>query len=502
MKYTMKGNFFNGKYHEADSNSGKLVTKSSPADLDQKLWECRVSNDHLDDVLEGAKKGFETWRKLSFEERATYLQRYKEEVLKRKEQIAEAISLEIGKPYWEALVEAGAVAGKVDITINESLPRIAQKNIEGIMPKTNARINFKPIGISLVIGPFNFPCHLANGQMVSSLLSGNSVIFKPSSKACYCAQLLADCFEAAGFPEGVISMIHSDRHGTMDMVKHPDVKVIFLTGGKEAGLRILENTYKDLTKLISLELGGKNVSIIHEDTNMELALAEVLKGSFLTTGQRCTSTSLVPIHESIADDFIKRFSELADKLVIDHPIDSEKEPFMGPLVDQNAMEEYLQFMETAKKEGIKEIKPGKKLEGKRKGYYVTPSIHLAEKFDKNSVFLASEIFGPNVTFVPYKTLDEAIEIANSTEYGLAGAVFTKDEAAYEKCALNIDVGILNWNRSTVGANSKLPFGGVKNSGNYRPAAVSTVDFCVYQSAGLLVKDDEGESLDNIKGLQL
>ena len=498
----MKGNFFNGKYHEADSNSGKLVTKSSPADLDQKLWECRVSNDHLDDVLEGAKKGFETWRKLSFEERATYLQRYKEEVLKRKEQIAEAISLEIGKPYWEALVEAGAVAGKVDITINESLPRIAQKNIEGIMPKTNARINFKPIGISLVIGPFNFPCHLANGQMVSSLLSGNSVIFKPSSKACYCAQLLADCFEAAGFPEGVISMIHSDRHGTMDMVKHPDVKVIFLTGGKEAGLRILENTYKDLTKLISLELGGKNVSIIHEDTNMELALAEVLKGSFLTTGQRCTSTSLVPIHESIADEFIKRFSELADKLVIDHPIDSEKEPFMGPLVDQYAMEEYLQFMETAKKEGIKEIKPGKKIEGKRKGYYVTPSIHLAEKFDKNSVFLASEIFGPNVTFVPYKTLDEAIEIANSTEYGLAGAVFTKDEAAYEKCALNIDVGILNWNRSTVGANSKLPFGGVKNSGNYRPAAVSTVDFCVYQSAGLLVKDDEGESLDNIKGLQL
>ncbi|MDC0255859.1 aldehyde dehydrogenase family protein, partial [Bacteriovoracales bacterium] len=220
------------------------------------------------------------------------------------------------------------------------------------------------------------------------------------------------------------------------------------------------------------------------------------------TGQRCTSTSLVPIHESIADDFIKRFSELADKLVIDHPIDSDKEPFMGPLVDQNAMEEYLQFMETAKKEGIKEIRPGKQIEGKRKGYYVTPSIHLAEKFDKNSVFLASEIFGPNVTFVPYKTLDEAIEIANSTEYGLAGAVFTKDEAAYEKCALNIDVGILNWNRSTVGANSKLPFGGVKNSGNYRPAAVSTVDFCVYQSAGLLVKDDEGESLDNIKGLQL
>ncbi len=502
VKYTMKGNFFNGQYHQADSGSGKVVSKSSPADLDNHLWDCRVSNEHLNEVLDSAREGFHVWRKLSFEERSAYLKKYQEEVLKRKEQIAEAISLEIGKPYWEGMVEAGAVAGKVDITINESIPRISTKDIEGIMPKTNGRINFKPIGVSLVIGPFNFPCHLANGQMVSTLLSGNSVIFKPSSKACYSAQLLADCFEAAGFPKGVFSMIHSDRHGTMDMVKHPDVKVIFLTGGKEAGLRILENTYKDLTKLISLELGGKNVSIIHKDTNLELALAEVLKGSFLTTGQRCTSTSLVPIHADIADEFINKFKDLASKLVIDHPIEHDSEPFMGPLVDQYAMEEYLRFMDVAKEEGIKEIMPGKKVEGKKKGYYVTPSIHYAEKFDKKSSFLTSEIFGPNVIFVPYKTIEEACEIANGTEYGLAGAVFTKDQAVYEQCARDIDVGIFNWNRSTVGANSKLPFGGVKNSGNYRPAAVTTVDYCVYQSAGLLVKDDEGESLDNIKGLQL
>ncbi|MEC7182139.1 MAG: aldehyde dehydrogenase family protein, partial [Bdellovibrionota bacterium] len=116
MKYTMKGNFFNGRYHEADAGSGKVVSKASPADLDNHLWDCRVSNQHLDEVLDSAREGFHTWRKLSFEERSDYLKKYKEEVLKRKDQIAEAISLEIGKPYWEGMVEAGAVAGKVDIT--------------------------------------------------------------------------------------------------------------------------------------------------------------------------------------------------------------------------------------------------------------------------------------------------------------------------------------------------------------------------------------------------
>lgn len=145
---------------------------------------------------------------------------------------------------------------------------------------------------------------------------------------------------------------------------------------------------------------------------------------------------------------------------------------------------------------------GKQIERKMKGHYVTPSIHLAERFDSQSIFLMSEIFGPNCTFIPYNELEEALSIANGTEYGLAASVFTQDRSVYEHCVLDIDTGLVNLNRATVGASARLPFGGVKNSGNYRPAAVATIDSCVYQLASLDCQDAEPEDLSKITGLEL
>jgi succinylglutamic semialdehyde dehydrogenase len=159
-------------------------------------------------------------------------------------------------------------------------------------------------------------------------------------------------------------------------------------------------------------------------------------------------------------------------------------------------------MGMAKREGIQEIMRGKALEKTKKGYYVTPSIHLAERWNNDSMFLHSEIFGPNVTFIPYDTIDEAIYIANATEYGLAASVFSKDENIFKICVDEIDSGLVNFNRSTVGASAKLPFGGVKNSGNYRPAALTTIDSCVYQMACLEVLSDEVEDINLIVGLDL
>jgi succinylglutamic semialdehyde dehydrogenase len=145
---------------------------------------------------------------------------------------------------------------------------------------------------------------------------------------------------------------------------------------------------------------------------------------------------------------------------------------------------------------------GKHIEKAKKGHYVSPSIHLAEKWNNDSMFLHSEIFGPNVTFIPYDTIEEAIKIANATEYGLAASIFTKDTNIYKQCVEEIDSGLVNFNRSTVGASAKLPFGGVKNSGNYRPAALTTIDACVYQMASLEVLSDEPEDISTIIGLDL
>jgi succinylglutamic semialdehyde dehydrogenase len=506
MKYQILGNYYNNNFY-LPATTGPLaveniISRFCPADISLQLWEAPVDYRDVDRVIESSNVGFKTWKRLPQEDRNGFLKKYQEEVTKRKDEIAMAISYEMGKPLWESKTEIASVIAKVAVTIEESLPRIFNKHIENILPNTNGHIYYKPIGPSLIIGPFNFPCHLANGQILSALVAGNSIIFKPSEKTCYSAQLLIECFHAAGFPAGVINLIQGDGEVARRLLKEKSIKGVFFTGSKEVGKKILDITHNDLGKLVSLELGGKNTTILHHDANLEHAHQELLKACFLTTGQRCTSTSIVAIHRSIHEEFIAKFHDFAKKIIIDHPVEYSREPFMGPLVDQSAVDSYLLFMGMAKREGIQEIMRGKHIEKSKKGHYVSPSIHLSETWNNDSMFLHSEIFGPNVTFIPYDTIEEAIRIANATEYGLAASVFTKDADFIKKCIEEIDSGLVNFNRSTVGASAKLPFGGVKNSGNYRPAALTTIDACVYQMASLEVTNDKADDIKSIIGLDL
>ncbi|OUR92870.1 hypothetical protein A9Q84_20365 [Halobacteriovorax marinus] len=504
MTFELKGNFFDNQFFQppitGPDSVEKWISRTCPADTDTTLWKCPIYNGHTEHVIQSSLEGFSTWRKTPLEKRVQCLKRYQEQLVTKKEEIAKAISLEMGKPYWEALTEAGALIAKIDVTINDSLPRITSKVFNEIMPSTNGYIHYKPIGPCFIIGPFNFPCHLANGQITSALIAGNSIIFKPSEKTCYSAQLMFECMANAGFPKGVINLIQGNGDTARRILKSRDIKAVFFTGSKDIGKGILKQTHQDLGKLVSLELGGKNPAIVHKDVNMNYVLNELIKGAFLTTGQRCTSTAIVPIHRSICDEFVTKFHDLSKKIIVDHPIDHEQVPFMGPLVDQQALDTYILYVGMAKREGLTEIMRGKQLEKKYKGHYVTPSIHVAPKWDNSSHFLTSEIFGPNCTFVPYDEIDEAIEIANSTEYGLAASIFTKDHSIYQECLRDLDHGYVNLNRSTVGASSKLPFGGVKNSGNYHPAAVTTIDSCVYQQASLEILKEDEVDLTSIVGL--
>lgn len=502
MKFTIKGDFYFGQFVEEniDTTDG-MIEKNCPANLDEELWKCPTYLKHIEKVVESAVSGQKTWQKLKFEERISYLKNYKENLIARKDEIAMAIALETGKPLWESMQEATSCIGKVDLTINESLEKISPKIYENILPQTVGRVGYRPIGPCLVIGPFNFPCHLPNGQILPALLAGNSVIFKPSEKCAYSAQLLIECFQAAEFPSGVINLIHGTGETASRLLKEKELKGIYFTGSKDVGKKIIKITHTDLTKLVALEMGGKNTSIVHKDADLEHTLAETLKACYLTSGQRCVSTSIIAIHNSLKDEFIDRFHACAKKLIIDHPTDHEKEPFMGPLVDERSAENYLLFMGMAKREGLTEIMRGKNLTKKFRGHYVSPSIHFAERIHNDSLFLNSEIFGPNVTFIPYDNVDEAINIANNSKYGLSAALFSKDKELQEKCLNELNVGVLNFNRSTVGASGKLPFGGVKESGNYRPAGISMVESCVAPMASLSI--EEGDSkLSDLKGLEL
>jgi succinylglutamic semialdehyde dehydrogenase len=369
------------------------------------------------------------------------------------------------------------------------------------MPKIDGHVIYKPLGPTFVIGPFNFPCHLANGQILSALLAGNSVIFKPSEKTIYSAQLMVDCLHEAGFPAGVVNFINGTATTASRITSDKRVKGIFFTGSRQVGMRILENTWKDIDKLVALELGGKNTTILHHDTNISHALPELLRACFLTTGQRCTSTSMILVHRKIEQQFIEEFRKVTERIRVGHPTLCKPDPFMGPLIDESSMKMYFDFCAAGVKEGAEEIVKPRKLDVGFDGYYVSPSIHYAKNPDLSGKFIQEEIFGPNCFFVPYDDIEDAIRIANSTPYGLAASVFTREKTIYELCVRDIEAGLINLNRSTVGATARLPFGGVKNSGNHRPAAVSMVDHCVHAIASLETLDDTSSKIAEVTGLE-
>lgn len=500
MQMTLKGDYFNGQFH-TQSHSQETILKRCPGDLSHTLWEAHIYYDHIEAVIDSAEKGFDLWRKVSFEERINYLKRYQLAVRNRKDEIATCLALEVGKPLWEAKTEAAALDSKVSVTIVDSYERIKQQTIQGVMPKIDGHVVHKPLGPSFVIGPFNFPCHLANGQILSALLAGNSIIFKPSEKTIYSAQLMMECFHEAGFPNGVINFINGTGHTASKITSDKRIKGIFFTGSKAVGLRILDNTYRDLNKLVALELGGKNSTIIHHDTNISHALPELLRACFLTTGQRCTSTSMILIHKKVEQEFISKFKTVTERIRVGHPTLTSPDPFMGPLIDEHAEKLYFDFCRFGLNEGAEEIVAPKKLDIGYEGHYVSPSIHYAKNPNLSGKFIQEEIFGPNCFFIPYEDIEEAIKIVNCTQYGLAASVFTRDSDIYRLCLRDIDAGLINLNRSTVGATARLPFGGLKNSGNHHPAAVSMIDHCVSTVASLETLDDTSSNLSEVIGLK-
>lgn len=507
MNLTLRGDYFNGNFSSPNglsdkdiSSSDELIKKVCPGDHSHHLWSAKVDYANINKVIESSVEGFDYWRKLPLIDRIDFLKKFQKVAQEKKDHIAMAIALETGKPLWESMTEAAAIAGKVGVTITDSLKRIEQQTITNILPDIDGHIIRKPLGPSLVIGPFNFPCHLANGQILSALLTGNSIIFKPSEKTMYSSQLLIECFHEAGFPKGVVNFINGTAKTTQDILRHPAIKGIFFTGSHNVGVKILEAVGTDITKLVALELGGKNTTILHSDTDIDHALPELLRACYLSSGQRCTSTSMIIVHKKIEQEFIARFKEVTQRIIVDHPTKYKVDPFMGPLIDMIALEKYNNAISLGEKNGAEAIVGVKDLGLSYEGSYASPTIHYLKEAVKENPFTQEEIFGPNCTFTPFENIEDAIKIANISDYGLAASIFTQDQDVYKLCLRDIDAGIINLNRSTVGASSRLPFGGVKNSGNHHPAAVSMVDHTVGTVASLETLDNSSK-IEDVKGLK-
>ncbi len=446
----------------------------SPGDLKDKVMTLQCRYSHIDQACLAAKAAFPSWAKMGLEKRKEYLVRLKEVYLKHADSLAEIISRETGKPLWDSKNEVKAMVGKIDITLGHSLRLVSEERIENALPQIDGVIRHKPRGVMAVIGPFNFPGHLPNGHIIPALVMGNTVVFKPSDKTAAVGQKMAEMFHEAEFPTGVFNLLQGQGETGKRLCEHEHIDGVLFTGSYEVGLKIKQATLHHHWKILALEMGGKNSTIVWEDADLEKAVYETLIGAFLTTGQRCSGTSKVILHKKIKAKFLDNFYASAKKLVVDH---WSKNPFMGPLISADAVEKYIRFQEIAKREGAESIMRGKALSLEKEGYYVTPSIYTVPKFDPKSVYQNNEIFGPNVAIFETDDFSQAMQITNASGFGLVAALFTKNKDLYQRALLEAKVGLLNWNRTTNGASSKLPFGGMGRSGNDRPSADFAVQYC-------------------------
>lgn len=474
------GDFISGRFVPVEKGDGEFKD-ISPADLSDHIMTVKYRYDHIDEACAAAKRAFMPWARLSLEERKKYLLRIKEAFDTHTEQMAQLIARDTGKPLWDSLTEAKNLGNKIEITLNHSLRLIEESHIQNVLPGVEGVVRHKPRGVMAVLGPFNFPAHLPNGHIIPALIAGNTIVFKPSEQTPAVGQFMAQLIEKADLPPGVFNLVQGDGESGRRLSANENVDGVLFTGSYEVGLKIKQETLNHYWKILALEMGGKNATVVWDDADMEKAIYETLIGSYLSSGQRCSCTSRIVLNEKIADQFTERFYQAAKKLTIGHWSENS---FMGPLINASAVEKYIRFQEIANREGCESMMRGKVLDLKYKGYYVTPSIHLVPKFDPNSVYQKSEIFGPNVAIYKASNFEEALNIVNSTGYGLAMALFSKNRELYEEALLKARVGILNWNRTTNGASSKLPFGGMGKSGNDRPSADFAVQYCTVPVASL------------------
>jgi succinylglutamic semialdehyde dehydrogenase len=475
------GDYIDGRFVLPDRADGEFKD-ISPSDLKDEVMVLEYRYDHVHMATRAAKKAFTPWARLSQGQRNEYIKRLREVYVAHAEQITEVISRDTGKPLWEAATEAKSLVNKIDITLEYSLKLVQDERVENALPGVDGYIRHRPRGVQAVLGPFNFPAHLPNGHIIPALATGNTIVFKPSELTPAIGQLMAQMFDKAGFPPGVFNLVQGLAETGKRLVSDQDVDGILFTGSYETGLKIKQATLDHHWKLLALEMGGKNASIVWDDADMDKAIYESVIGSFVTAGQRCSCTSRIILHKKIADQFIEKFYDTAKRLSIGHWKDNT---FMGPLINGDAVEKYLRYQEIAQREGAERVMRGKvfEVEG-RQGHYVTPSICLVKEFKQESVYQKSEIFGPNVAVYQVEDFDEAMKINDSTGFGLVTSVFSKNRDLYEETRLRARVGLVNWNRTTNGASSRLPFGGIGKSGNDRATAHHAVLYCTVPLASL------------------
>jgi acyl-CoA reductase-like NAD-dependent aldehyde dehydrogenase len=472
LSATTFNNFIDGKWSPA--SSGETFENRNPANTSDLIGLFQHSRrQDVEAALAAASRAFEEWRLVPAPRRAELLFKAAQLLVERKEQFARDMTREMGKVLNET---RGDVQEAIDMTFYMAGEgrRMFGQTVPSELRNKFAMSVRQPLGVCSIITPWNFPMAIPSWKIVPALVCGNTVVFKPASQTPLSAVNFVKVLEDAGIPHGVVNMVtgDGDEVGT-PLTTHDAVRVVSFTGSTHVG-RIVNQASAPGFKKVHLEMGGKNVIMIMDDANLELAVDGCLWGGFGTTGQRCTAASRVVVHEKVYKTFLDQFVARARSLVVGDGLKEETQ--MGPSNSESQLKTVMKYVEIGRNEGARLATGGRRLDSGAHGagYFheptifadVAPSMRIAKE----------EIFGPVVSVIPCRSLDEAIQIGNGVEYGLSASIYTQDINRAFTAMRDLYTGIFYVNAPTIGAEVHLPFGGTKNTGNgHREAGGAALD---------------------------
>ncbi len=466
-------NYINGEW--VASSSGETFENVNPANTREVVGRFPLSTaEDMGAAVAAAQGAAERWRRLPAPRRAELLFRLGEILIRDKDKFSSEMTREMGKVLKET---GGDVQEAIDCTYYTAGEgrRLHGYTTPAEMPDKFAMCVRQPVGLCGLITPWNFPMAIPSWKLIPALVCGNTVVIKPAEDTPLSTYNLVKACEEAGIPPGVVNMVTGDGETVgAALTGNPSVRLISFTGSTETG-RVIAGACAERNAICSLEMGGKNVIMVMEDADIELAVEGAVWGAFGTSGQRCTASSRIVVHKKVYRKFTERLVERAESLRVGDGLDPKTD--MGPVINADALHKILGYVEVGQKEDGAKLASGGKRLGKgdhANGYFMEPTIFT--DVAPGMRIAQEEIFGPVTAVIPTSSLDEAVEIANGVRYGLSAAIYTRDVNRAFHAMNDMYTGIFYVNSSTIGAEVHLPFGGTKATGNgHREAGTQVLD---------------------------
>ncbi len=463
-------NFIDGEWVE--SSGGRTFENRSPTDRSEiiGLFQDSTTAD-AEMAIEAARRAFRRWRLVPAPKRAEYLFRIGEILTRRKDEYARDMAREMGKPVREA---RGDVQEAIDVCYHVAGEgrRLFGHTTPSELPDKACFSMRVPVGVCGLITPWNFPMAIPSWKLIPALVCGNTVVLKPATDAPLSAYHLVKICQEVGLPRGVLNFVTGGGGEVGNpLTRHPGVDLVSFTGSTETG-RQVNLACADTFKRVSLEMGGKNAMIVMDDARLDLAVEGALWGAFGTAGQRCTATSRIIVHKKVHQEFVDRLVQQAGAIKIGDPLDESVG--MGPVVNESQLRGIMNYVQIGRDEGADPVAGGVRLtKGEYgRGWFFAPTIFTGVQPAMR--IAREEIFGPVVSVLAADGLDQALEMANDSLYGLSSAIYTQDVNRAFLAARDLETGITYVNSSTIGAETHLPFGGMKRTGNgHREGAAHT-----------------------------